>query len=372
MSHRFASVLVSVWCAIAALVAPAAAAPGDPYRIDVPAGWNLLADQSQRLGEILTAELASTPPVPGLTFTAQARNWRGPEAGLVVTWLSATTPAKDAPAAVRALLDHMQATPTHAALNDGDTRTVSWRDSVADGTAEGYLAWQHVANGTTTLSRALVYLTATGQPVMVRADCIIGQLVEVGDSAQATPAPSRAACDAVLASLALTLPADQRGPLAALPPAGTTPPGTGDATQPALDPALGPGQLSQAPARRSSDLPPAPSLRTPAPGSQGILAMQPAKPEKRSPNWLYLIGGALLVGGAYMVLRGRRNPDDSDDSGDTHDARGSSAARAPEDAEIAEGAGDAGDGEDGASAGNGSSGGRDRDRDADDEDPDRK
>ena len=109
----------------------------------------------------------------GLAFTAQARNWRGPEAGLVVTWLAATAPARDAPAAARALLEHMRATPTHAALNDGDTRVLSWRDAAAEGIAEGHLAWQHVANGTTTLSRALVYVTATGQPAMVRADCII-------------------------------------------------------------------------------------------------------------------------------------------------------------------------------------------------------
>lgn len=364
MSHRFASVLLSACCAVAALVAPAAAAPGDPYRIDVPAGWNLLPDQSQRLGEILTAELASTPPVPGLAFTAQARNWRGPDAALVVTWLGATTPARDAPAAARALLDHMHATPTDAALNDGDTKILSWRDSVEGGTAEAHLVWQHLANGTTTLSRALVYVSATGQPAIVRADCIIGEIINVEDVAQA--APPRAACEAALASLALTLPADQRAPLAALPPAGTAAPastgaGTGAPTELTLDP----GQPSQGTARRSSDLPPAPSLRAPAPGSPGILAMQPAAPEKRSPNWLYLIGGALLVGGAYLVLRGRRAADeDAEDNADDNDDH-DDAARAPEDADVVDGPGTGPD--PGPTKGNGSSGGRD----GDDEDPDR-
>jgi hypothetical protein len=333
MSHRFASVLLSAWCAMAVLVTPAAAAPGDPYRIDVPAGWDLLPDQSQRLGEILTAELASTPPVPGLAFTVQARNWRGPDAALVVTRLDATAPAKDAPAAARALFDHMHATPTHAALNAGDTKILSWRDSASAGTAEAHLVWQHLANGTTTLSRALVYLTATGQPAMVRADCIIGEIVNVEDGASVGQTASpRAACEAVLASLALTLPADQRAPLAALPPAGTAAPATtGTATALTLDP----GQPSQAPARGSSDFPPAPSLRAPPAGSQGILAMQPAAPEKRSPNWLYLIGGALLVGGAYLVLRGRRTPDeDAEDDDD-----GDDDARTPDDAEVVDGAG---------------------------------
>lgn len=352
MSHRFASVLLSA-CAMAALVAPAAADPGDPYRIDVPAGWTLLPDQSQRLGEILTAELASTPPVPGLAFTAQARNWRGPEAGLVVTWLAATAPAKDAPAAARALLEHMRATPTHAALNEGDTRVLAWRDAAAEGTAEGHLAWQHVANGTTTLSRALVYVTATGQPAMVRADCIIPAL---DGAALAAPRP---ACEAVLASLALTVPAAARAPLAALPAA--APAGAMNAAADMdMDTAADPGQPSQSPTRRSSDLPPAPSLRAPAPDSQGILVMQPAAPEKRSPNWLYILGAALLIGGAYMVLRGRRTeaePSDDDDDAGTDDAP---AGRGPDDAEVVDGPG--------ADKPNGDRNGAGRD----DEDPERK
>jgi hypothetical protein len=356
MSHRFASILLPAWCAMAALAAPAAAAPAEPYRIDVPAGWNLLSDQSQRLGEILTAELASTPPVPGLTFQAQARNWRGPDAGVVVTWLAATAPATDAPAAVRALLDHMRATPTHAALNDGDTRVLSWRDVAAEGTAEGHLAWQHVANGTTTLSRALAYVTATGQPAMVRADCIIPA---IDDAALAAP---RAACETVLASLALTVHADQRAPLGALPP--SAPAAADTATDMATGTATGlaaAGQPSQTPAKRSSDLPPAPSLRAPAPDSQGILVMQPAAPEKRSPNWLYILGAALLVGGAYLVLRGRRTeeegPDDEDDDGE--DAADRRAGRSSEDAEVVDGPG-AGTRKD---EGNGA--------DRDDEDPER-
>lgn len=344
MSHRFASVLLSAWCALAALAAPAAAAPDDPYRIDVPAGWNLLPDQSQRLGEILTAELASTPPVPGLAFTAQARNWRGPDAGLVVTWLAATAPATDAPAAARALLEHMRATPTHAALDAGDTRVLSWREGAAEGTAEGHLAWQHAANGTTTLSRALVYLTAAGQPAMIRADCIIPAIDD------ATLAAPRAACEAVLASLALTVPAAERAPLAALPPAAPA----------AADTAIDPGQPSQTPARRSSDLPPAPSLRAPALDSQGILVMQPAAAEKRSPNWLYLIGAVLLIGGVYLVLRGRRTAEAGDDDVADEDTGDGPAGRDPDDPDDP----DAGDspGKD-TRKGNGA--------DRDDEDPER-
>ncbi len=265
----------------------------------------------------------------------------------------------------------MHATPTDAALNDGDTKILSWRDSVEGGTAEAHLVWQHLANGTTTLSRALVYVTATGQPAIVRADCIIGEIIAAGDGVNVgQAAPPRAACEAVLASLALTLPADQRAPLAALPPAGAaTPASTGASTgapsELTTDLTIAPGQPSQGTARRSSDLPPAPSLRAPAPGSPGILAMQPAAPEKRSPNWLYLIGGALLVGGAYLVLRGRRATDedaeDNDEDNDSHD----DAARAPEDADVVDGPGSSPDPN--PTKGNGSSGGRD----SDDEDPDR-
>jgi hypothetical protein len=367
MSHRRARHSLLLGCALAALAAPASAAPGtaptaaptatavptpdnaqqgdSPLDIEVPAGWEPLPDQSARISIELNTELVASPPVPDLSdvpFTAQARTWRGPEAALVVSWMHAAAPARSPSSAARALLDRMRATPADAALDPGDTRLVSWNEAVTQGVAEAELTWQHLANQTTTLSRALVYATADARPGMIRADCVIAAVIAANDSA--APSEPRAACERALASLTLTVPAARLASLDALPPASPEAPAPA-----AASPASGaPGN------KPAGSIPPAPSLRAPGPGSDTVMIIPPADSEKRSPPWLYLIGGALLAAGLYFTLRSRRaagRPDDQEDGGPDDGEAG-------QDESSGEPSGDDGDGPDGDPA----NGGNDRER----------
>jgi hypothetical protein len=316
ISHWRARHSLLLGCALAALAAPAIAAPGaapgtapaatdtpgalpagnadSPLHFEVPAGWQHLPEQSERITVELQTDLVANSPVPGLSFTAQASTWRGADAALVVTWLHATTPAESPTSAARALLDHMRATPADAALDRGDTRLVSWNESTARGMAEAELTWQHLANQTTTLSRALVFATADGRPGMVRADCVIAAVTD--DAAMATP---RAACEQALASLGVTVPAERLTSLDALPPASPEAPAAAAAAgAPAGKP---PGSMT-----------PAPSLRAPGPGSDTVMVIPPRDSENSSPPWLFLLGGAVLAAGLYFTLRSRRAADRRD------------------------------------------------------------
>jgi hypothetical protein len=332
VSDRRARPSLLLGCALVALATPAIAAPGtapattdtpaappvgsadSPLHFEVPAGWESLPEQSERITTELNAELVAAPPVPGLSFTAQASTWRGPDAALVVTWLHATTPAESPTSAARALLDHMRATPADAALDPGDTRLVSWNESVARGMAEAELTWQHLANQTTTLSRALVFATADGRPGMVRADCVIAAVTD--EAALARP---RAACEQALESLDVKVPAERLASLDALPPASP------EATASAAAPAAG----VSAPAAGKSTGPSAPSLRAPGPGSDTVMVLPSRDGEKRSPPWLFLLGALVLAAGLYYTLRSRRAAGRADDK-DEEDAAGD--AGEPEDA----------------------------------------
>jgi hypothetical protein len=328
-------------CALAALATPAIAAPGatpgaaptvapgtaaatdtpgaapagnagnadSPLHFEVPAGWQPLPEQSERISIELNTDLVTEPPVPGLSFTAQASTWRGPDAALVVTWLHATTPAEFPTMAARALLDRMRATPANAALDPGDTRLGSWNESVARGMAEAELTWQHLANQTTTLSRALVFATADGRPGMVRADCVIAAVTD--ETALAAP---RAACEQALESLSVKVPAERLASLDALPPASP------EAT--AVAPAAGVPAGASGPGAGS--VAPAPSLRAPGPGSDTVMVLPPRDSETRSPPWLFLIGALVLAAGLYYTLRSRRAAGRTDDQ-DEDDAPGDDA-----------------------------------------------
>jgi hypothetical protein len=276
------------------------ATPGDsPLRFEVPAGWEPLPEQSERITTELLGELLATPPVPDLTFTARAHTWRGPDAALVVTWLHAAANVESPSMAARALLDHMRATPADAALDPGDTRLVSWNEAVVQGMAEAELTWQHLANQTTTLSRALVFATADGRPGMVRADCVIAAII---DDTSRGGNGAMAACEQALASLGITVPAARLASLDALPPARPDAPAAPATGAPASAPAGKP----------SGNTPAAPSLRAPGPGSDTVMIIPPSDAGKSSPPWLFLLGGAVLVAGLYFTLRSRRDANQRD------------------------------------------------------------
>lgn len=338
VSHRGARRSLLLGCALAALAAPAIAAPGatpgaapaapatpgaapagkadSPLHFEVPAGWQPLPEQSERISIELNTDLVTEPPVPGLSFTAEATTWRGTNAALVVTWLHATAPAESPTSAARALLDRMRATPANAALDPGHTRLVSWNESVSRGMAEGELTWQHLANQTTTLSRALVFATADGRPGMVRADCVIAAVTD--EAALAAP---RAACEQALESLGVTVPAERLASLDALPPASP------EATAAAAAPAAGvsAGVSATGAGKPAGSVRPAPSLRAPGAGSDTVMVLPPRDSEKRSPPWLFLLGALVLAAGLYYTLRSRRaagradDPDDPDDQNEPGD-----------------------------------------------------
>lgn len=316
MSHRL---LAALWCAVVLALAPAARAGDAPYRVDLPAGWEPQPDQARRIEASLSAELASTPPIPDLPMSAEVQSWRGADAALVVTWLRGSAPADPPEPAIRALLDRTRDTPAHAALEAGDTEVLSWREDVTGGVADARLAWQHLRNDTTTVSRALGYATPEGRPMMIRADCMTAS--GSGDD------PAAAACEQVLASLALTVPADARAPLAALPPgrAAELPAETAGEAQSGAAASGAAGSAAQRGDRRG-ELPPAPTLRAPGENTGGVLVMQPAAREERSSRWLYVLGGALVLAGLYFTLRSRRDENEGEGENENADRAGTAAA----------------------------------------------
>lgn len=322
-----ASALLCSAAAAPALPDPGAA--GDVFRIDVPQTWAPLPEQSARL----TEEARAAPAVEDLRFYVEAQAWRGAGAGLVVTWVELEAPAGAPRTTARALLDHVRRAPVHASLAPGDAAERSWREDMRDGVADAHLTWAHERNQTVTRSRALVFQAASGRLHLVRADCVTGALDPAGS--QAAPAktqevsPGAAACDRLLASLAIVPPAAERQPLGTLPPPALaqTPAQPEEARPPA----------SGAPSTTSSTTP---SFREPAPGSNGVLLLEPgARKPDQSHQWLYMLGGLLVVIAIYLTTR-------SSGAGPAEDGSEAAAERGADgDRERA-----AGDGEDDARA----------------------
>lgn len=292
-----ASALLCSAAAAPALPDPGAA--GDVFRIDVPRTWAPLPEQSVRL----TEEARAAPAVEDLRFHVEAQAWRGDGAGLVVTWVELEAPAGAPRTTARALLDHVRRAPVHASLAPGDAVERSWREDMRDGMADAHLTWAHERNQTVTRSRALVFQSVSGRLHLVRADCVTGALDPAGSQAppakaqEASPGGGAAACDHVLASLAIVPPAAERQPLGTLPPPALAPPPAPPPVQPeeAHPPASG------APSTPSSTTP---SFREPAPGSNGVLLLEPgARKPDQSHQWLYMLGGLLVVIAIYLTTR---------------------------------------------------------------------
>ena len=317
-------VVASALCA--ATAAPALSDPGsagDVFRIDVPPTWTLLLEQSAQR----TQEVRAAPPIDDLAddeaddlaFHAEAQVWRGDGAGLVVTWVVLEAPAGAPRTTARALLDHVRRAPVHASLTPGDAAERSWREDVRDGMADASLEWAHEPNQTVTRSRALVFQAASGRLHLVRADCVTGAPAATGSQAASV------ACARALGSLAIVPPATARQALGSLPP-------------PAPMPAQSPAEAEEARASASDpgNAQPsvAPSFREPAVGSNGVLVLEPgARKPDQSHQWLYMLGGLLVVIAIYLTTRsrGRAPAEDAEEDEAADDAGEDEAADDAED-----------------------------------------
>lgn len=307
----------------------ASAGAGDPdasrdiFRIDVPGSWTYLPDQSQRL-----AESALSQPLPGdVPVEAQVQAWRGNGAGLVISWLKTAVPADTPAVLARALLEQVRLSPGRASLEPGDATPGSWDERMADGVADARMEWTHLRNGTTTLSRSVVFQTASGQVHMVRADCMLaagnGAGDAAGDPAADTAAstasgaarnPAWGTCQHVLGSLTVVPPPADRRALAALPevPAHDA---AELAAQAATEPATDTGNPAGTAGKDGHALETGtPAFREPVMGRDGVLVMQPSqKRGGRSNQWLYVLGGILLVLAVYMTTRSRSSEREKSD-----------------------------------------------------------
>lgn len=318
-----------------------AASAGDPaasrdiFRIDVPGAWTYLPDQSQRL-----AESALSQPLPGeVPVVAQVQAWSGDGAGLMISWLKTAVPTDTPAVLARALLEQVRLSPGRASLEPGDATPGSWDERMADGVVDARMEWTHLRNGTTTLSRSVVFQTASGQVHMVRADCMLaaGNVAgagagdattqTAGDPAgdQAAGTASRAAqnpawgtCQHVLDSLTVVPPPAERRALAALPevPAQDAAETAAQAaTQAATATATDTGHPAGTAGRDSHALDTGtPAFREPVMGRDGVLVMQPSQGGGgRSNQWLYVLGGILLVLAVYMTTRSRSSEREKSD-----------------------------------------------------------
>lgn len=287
--------------------AAAAASESDPardiFRIDVPQSWAYLPDVAERL-----AADARARSLPGdVPVLVEVQAWRGDGAGLVVTWTKTAEAEAETGAEVgrvaRAMLDQVRAAPEDAGLQPGDTALVSWDEQMVDGMADARMEWTHVRNQTSTLSRAVVFQVASGHLHQVRADCMLAG--EAGE----TPHPARDTCRHVLDSLAIVPPAAERRLLAVLPDAE------------ARASAGSPGDTA---ASGKTGAKHTPAIREPAIGPGGVLVMEPSNERRgRSHQWMYVLGGALLLLAIYLTTRNRSSEraeqDDEDDEGDEGD-----------------------------------------------------
>lgn len=261
------------------LIAIASAAPGasaeaatpSGYTIAVPKDWHEDIEAAARV----TASTHRESHLLGAPFTATVRAWSLPNrAALYVTELTASNASDDPAKAVRDELDATTAGPSErSAIAD-----LERSESVDAGIAEATVHWKHLSSETETFVRTLAFVSADRVRIL-RADCVVSSS-EDDDVGQA--------CRAALVSLEPSMPVD-RAALATVP---TT--GANQASSPG--PEIGP----------VGDEP-------------RVLYVGETPESKKSHRWLFLVGGALVLGAVAMSLRKRRTGDEGDAPTTTED-----------------------------------------------------
>jgi hypothetical protein len=236
---------------------PAARAAG--YRASPPEGWS----ETEGLGEGQARAVAGTDPFGGVKFDVKVTGYSRPGEGVFfVTWMAATEPSPDPPAAIRRALDDIRATRLVSDSVARSTEEVSYRESIADGAVDARLSWRHRSNETETHVRTLAWVSPDRKVRALRGECIL---------AAAAPIPVHEACKAALGSLA---PAEAIGELGTIPAA--TAPDEDAARRAAIpaEPATGDAGPAAAAGSRSE----------PPPASRSVLYQQP--PAEESSGWL--------------------------------------------------------------------------------------
>ena len=239
-----------------------------------PKAWTELPGLSRSIGTTLaqSGAFSEEPAEAGALAVAQ------PGTGaFYLSWVVAPK-SNDAPAAVRRAMDRLRASRNDSSPTPASTEELRWTESAADGVAEAVFEWRHLSNETASLVRALAWVAKDGTPRMVKAECVLSTI-----DGKTSPDVEKICRDA-LATVKVTAPAAERGPLAALP---ASPP-------PEAEPAADGEQ---------------PTVSAPPPGPPGkVLYTGPPPPakEKSSSRWFLVLGGVLLVGGLYLTMRARR------------------------------------------------------------------
>ncbi|HLU65458.1 MAG TPA: hypothetical protein VKZ63_04255 [Kofleriaceae bacterium] len=257
-----------------------------------PSGWEELPGLSRSVATTLE-QSGAFGDLPG---EAGAQAFADPGFGaFYLSWLIAGAPAGSPPAAVRGAIDHVRASRAVSSPQAGSTEELAWSEALADGVAEARLDWRHLSNETRTMVRALAWVTPSGAPRLVRAECVIST------SGGEAPQAAVSACQAALDSVTVTPPAGERGELASLP--ASAPAGEDGAAEPAGAAAGG--------ADLSGGAPPDTIGAAPA-GEQKVLYAGPTAEDKDSMSrWLILAGAALLLAAVYLTFRSRRRaPED--------------------------------------------------------------
>ena len=262
--------------------APAADRPpwlaGEP-----PAGWV----ENPGLSRSVATALRQARPFGELPSRSRAVAYVQPGVGaFYLAWLVVDAPAPDGVAAVRGALDHLRESRVLSSPQANSTEEVGYSEELADGMARARLEWRHLSNETSSLVESAVWLSADGKPRLASAECV------ASTTGGKTPAAVDKACRDALATFAVTVPAAERGALAAL-PAGTPVPEPVAEPEPAAAIADGPRPPSMGPAR-------------PGAGDRVLYTGPPAAEPEGANRWMVMLGIGLLVAAAYLTLRARR------------------------------------------------------------------
>jgi hypothetical protein len=261
------------------------------YRIDVP-GDVLYGPE---LSATVVRDFANVQRYRNAALRTNGKAFADTDRGIAIYILWLTTDQKvSAPeAAVAAELDARRKRPA-AAGRPGTIEVAKWAPVVTDKLISADLEFLDKGAGILTRVRSLIFLDAEGRIHEVNAECVLR------DDASAE---TRAACEKTVASLEVTVPAEQRTSFAVAAPELSADRLALNAPDP--EPAPAPPAADPAPAAPAAGGPTGASIGPAGDGKP--LLVNPPQPARGSRRWMLYAGALLLVIALVWVARRRRD-----------------------------------------------------------------